>query len=182
MANVAVEFLVENLMQLLRDNAELILGVKEAAESLLQDLNDFNAFLKQAAKCRNENDVLKELVKKIRTVVNSAEDAIDKFVIEAKLHKDKGVTRVLDLPHYKRVREVAGEIKAIRNKVREIRQNNAIGLQALQDEDLSARSVEERKVSHEILYVHCLSLQSNSNSLANNFFCASLHASLLMKD
>ncbi|PHT30354.1 hypothetical protein CQW23_30048 [Capsicum baccatum] len=145
MANVAVEFLVENLMQLLRDNAELILGVKEAAESLLQDLNDFNAFLKQAAKCRNENDVLKELVKKIRTVVNSAEDAIDKFVIEAKLHKDKGVTRVLDLPHYKRVREVAGEIKAIRNKVREIRQNNAIGLQALQDEDLSARSVEERK-------------------------------------
>ncbi|KAK4377202.1 hypothetical protein RND71_003498 [Anisodus tanguticus] len=145
MANVAVEFLVENLMQLLRDNAELILGVKEAAESLLQDLNDFNAFLKQAAKCRNENDVLKELVKKIRTVVNSAEDAIDKFVIEAKLHKDKGVGRLLDLPHYKRVREVAGEIKAIRDKVKEIRQNNSYGLQALQDDDLSAKGVDERK-------------------------------------
>lgn len=146
MANVAVEFLVENLMQLLRDNAELISGVKEAAESLLQDLNDFNAFLKQAAKCHiNENEVLRELVKKIRTVVNSAEDAIDKFVIEAKLHKDKGMTRVLDLPHYKRVREVAGEIKAIRNKVKEIRQNDAIGLQALQDDDSSARGFEERK-------------------------------------
>ena len=167
MANVAVEFLVENLMQLLRDNVELISGVKEAAESLLQDLNDFNAFLKQAAKCHiNENEVLRELVKKIRTVVNSAEDAIDKFVIEAKLHKHKGVTRVLDLPHYKRVKEVAGEIKAIRNKVREIRQTDAIGLQALQDDDLSARGSEERKVSHP---KHFFFLKKNwGNKLVSN--------------
>ncbi|XP_009624787.1 putative late blight resistance protein homolog R1A-3 [Nicotiana tabacum] len=145
MANVAVEFLVENLMQLLRDNAELIIGVKDEAESLLQDLNEFNAFLKQASKSRSENDVHKELVKKIKTVVNSAEDAIDKFVIEAKLHKDKGVGRFVDVKHYKRVYDVAGEIKAIRDKVKEIRLNNSHGLQALQDEDQSARYVEERK-------------------------------------
>lgn len=154
MANVAVEFLVENLMQLLRDNAELIIGVKDEAESLLQDLNEFNAFLKQASKSRSENDVHKELVKKIKTVVNSAEDAIDKFVIEAKLHKDKGVGRFVDVKHYKRVYDVAGEIKAIRDKVKEIRLNNSHGLQALQDEDQSARYVEERKVSHHILLLN----------------------------
>ncbi|KAK4379465.1 hypothetical protein RND71_001327 [Anisodus tanguticus] len=75
----AVNFLVENLMQLLRDNAELIVGVRGEADNLLQDLSEFSAFLKQAAKLRSENQVLKELVKSIRKVVNHAEDAIDKF-------------------------------------------------------------------------------------------------------
>ncbi|MCD7452707.1 hypothetical protein HAX54_017831 [Datura stramonium] len=135
MADVAVNFLVENLMQLLLDNAELIVGVKGEAENLLQDLSEFNAFLKQAAKVRSENPVLKELVKSIRKVVNRAEDAIDKFVIEAKLHKKRGLTRLLDIAHYKRVKDVAVEIKGIRDRVTEIRHNNTHGLQALQDHD-----------------------------------------------
>ncbi|XP_059282803.1 putative late blight resistance protein homolog R1B-14 [Lycium ferocissimum] len=143
MADIAVNFLVENLMQLLRDNAELLIDVKGEAENLLTDLNEFNAFLKQAAKCRSENEVLKELVKKIRTVVNSAEDAIDKLVIEAKLHEDKGVVKYVDIAHYKRVRDVAVEIRGIRERVKAMRRDNAHGLQALQDEDPFA--VEERK-------------------------------------
>ncbi|KAJ8565573.1 hypothetical protein K7X08_008149 [Anisodus acutangulus] len=135
MADIAVNFLVKNLMQLLRDNAELIVGVKGEAENLLQDLSEFSAFLKQAAKLRNKNEVLKELVKSIRKVVNHAEDAIDKFVIEAKLHKDKELTRFDNIVHYRRVRDVVVDIKGIRDRVREIRLNNAHGLQALQDHD-----------------------------------------------
>lgn len=151
MADVAVNFLVENLMQLLRDNTELIFGVKGEAENLLQDLSEFNAFLKQADKSRSDNEVLKELVKSIRKVTNDSEDAIDKFVIEAKLHKDKGVGRFVDIAHYKRVKDVALEIKGIRDRVKEIRLNNAHGLQALQDDDPSNRGVEDRKVP--ILYM-----------------------------
>ncbi|KAM3323047.1 putative late blight resistance protein R1A-10 [Capsicum chacoense] len=147
MVDVAVSFLLENLTQLLRDNAELIVGVKGEAENLLEDLSEFNAFLKQAAIVRSENPVLKELVKSIRKVVNRAEDAIDKFVIEAKLHKDRGVTRLWEnIGHYKKVKDVAEEIKGIRDRVREIRQNNAHGLQALQDhDDLVNRGGEERQ-------------------------------------
>lgn len=105
MADVAVNFLIENLMQLLRDNAELIAGVKKEAEDVVEDLSKFNAFLKQAAMVGSENPVLKELVKSIRKVVNRAEDAIDKFVIEAKIYKDKGFKKVFDtIGHSRRLR------------------------------------------------------------------------------
>lgn len=143
MADLGLSFLIENLMQLLRDNEELIIGIKDAAENLLEDLKEFDVFLKKAAAYNSENKILKELVKKIRSVVNAAEDAIDKFVIESKLHKDKGVSRLLDLTHYKRVRDVASEIKSIREKVKEIRRTEVY---ALQNEDLSGRGGQERKV------------------------------------
>ncbi|KAK4341104.1 hypothetical protein RND71_039605 [Anisodus tanguticus] len=124
MTNVAVNFLLENLKQLLRDNAELIGGVKCEAENLLQDFNDFNAFLKQATKSCSEN-VLKKLVKKIRSVVNVAEDSIDRLVIEAKLHEEKGVVKYVDIAHYQRVRKVVGEIRGVLEKVKEIRRDNS---------------------------------------------------------
>lgn len=57
MADVAVKFLLENLTQLLIDNADLILGIQGEVENLLTDLNYFNAFLKEAAKSRRENEV-----------------------------------------------------------------------------------------------------------------------------
>ena len=41
----------------------------------------------------------------------------------------------------RRVRELAGEINAIRNKVKEIRQNDAIGLHALHNDDLYDRMI-----------------------------------------
>ncbi|XP_019164861.1 PREDICTED: putative late blight resistance protein homolog R1B-16 [Ipomoea nil] len=146
MADAAVQFLVENLLQLLRDNAELIFGIKEQAESLLGDLGDFKAFLKEAARRRSQNEVIKELVKKIRIAVNKAEDAIDKFVVEAKLHRSKGMmTRYVDKPaHLVKVNAAAREIESIRNEVRAIRQNNAYGLQALQMDNASKDAAERK--------------------------------------
>ncbi|WMV28170.1 hypothetical protein MTR67_021555 [Solanum verrucosum] len=146
MADVAVKFLVENLMQLLIDNADLILGIKGEVENLLRDLNDFNAFLKQAAKSRRENEVLKEMVKKIRKVVNDAEDSIDKFVIEAKRHDDKNkFAQWIHITHVARAKGVADEIKSIRERVKEIRENDAYGLQAITLDDNFNRGDEERK-------------------------------------
>ncbi|XP_006347943.2 putative late blight resistance protein homolog R1B-14 [Solanum tuberosum] len=145
--DVVVEILLENLKKLVMENVELIGGIKNEIENLCDDLSEFNAFLKQAAMVRSENPVLKELVRSIRKVVNRTEDAIDKFVIEAKVHKDKVFKGVFNIPvHYKRVRDVAVEIKDIRDKMREIRQNKAHGLQALQDHDDSiSRGGEERQ-------------------------------------
>ncbi|KAJ8547684.1 hypothetical protein K7X08_011270 [Anisodus acutangulus] len=147
MADVAVKFVVENLMQLLIDNADLILGIKGEVEDLLRDLNDFNAFLKQAAKSRRDNEVLKELVKKIRKVVNDAEDSIDKFVIEAKRHDDKNkFLQWFHLTHVARAKGVADEIKSIRERLKAIRKDDAYGLQAISSDDNSNRGDEERKV------------------------------------
>lgn len=141
-----MKFLVENLMQLLIDNADLILSIKGEVEDLLRDLNDFNAFLKQAAKSRKENEVLKEMVKKIRKVVNDAEDSIDKFVIEAKRHDDKNkFLQWFHLTHVARAKGVADEIKSIRERVKEIRQNDSYGLQAIALDDNPNRGDEERK-------------------------------------
>ncbi|PHU02049.1 hypothetical protein BC332_27300 [Capsicum chinense] len=146
MADVAVKFLVENLMQLLIDNADLILGIKGEVEDLLRDLSDFNAFLKQAAKSRRDNEVLKEMVKKIRKVVNAAEDSIDKFVIEAKRHDDKNkFAQWFHLTHVARAKGVADEIKSIRERVKEIRENDSYGLQAIALDDNYNRGDEERK-------------------------------------
>ncbi|CAN4124775.1 unnamed protein product [Withania somnifera] len=147
MADVAVKFLVENLMQLLIDNADLILGIKGEVEELLRDLSDFNAFLKQAAKSRRDNEVLKEMVKKIRKVVNDAEDSIDKFVIEAKRHDDKNkFLQWFHLTHVARAKGVADEIKSIRERVKEIRENDSYGLQAITLDDNANRSEKERQV------------------------------------
>ncbi|XP_016488692.1 putative late blight resistance protein homolog R1A-3 [Nicotiana tabacum] len=147
MADVAVKFLVENLMQLLRDNAGFIVGIKDEVENLLQELNDFNAFLRQAAECRSDNDVLKSLVKTIRKVVNDAEDSIAKFVIEAKRHDDKNkFAQWFHLTHVARTKEVAGDIEFAREKVKIIRRDNTYALQAIFSDDDSSRGPQERKV------------------------------------
>nr|GMD19724.1 putative late blight resistance protein homolog R1A-3 [Ipomoea batatas] len=161
MADAAVQFLVENLLQLLRDNADLIFGIKAQAESLLGDLGDFKAFLKEAARRRSENEVIKELVKKIRIAVNKAEDAIDKFVVEAKLHRAKGMmTRYVDKPaHLVKVNTAAREIESIRKEVKEIRENNAYGLQALQVDNASKDAAERKASNHHFPRLKFLALR-----------------------
>ncbi|XP_016495473.1 putative late blight resistance protein homolog R1A-3 [Nicotiana tabacum] len=147
MADVAVNFLVENLMHLIIDNAGLIIGIKGEVEHLLHDLNDFNAFLKQAAKSRRDNEVLKSLVKKISKVVNDAEDSIDKFVIEAKRHDDMNkFAQWFHLTHVTRAKGVADEINTIRERVKVIRENDAYGLQAITFDDNFNKGAQERKV------------------------------------
>nr|GMD16967.1 putative late blight resistance protein homolog R1B-16 [Ipomoea batatas] len=146
MADAAVEFLGENLKQLLQNNVELISGIKEQAESLQSDASYFKAFLKEAARRRSQNEMMKELVKKIRIAANKAEDAIDKFVVEETLHRSKRiVNRYFDKPaHLLKVKAIAKEIESIRKEVNGIRQNNAYGLQALQMDDASKDAAERK--------------------------------------
>ncbi|XP_047943772.1 putative disease resistance RPP13-like protein 3 isoform X2 [Salvia hispanica] len=89
MADAAVEFLLENLKQLLVHHVYLIKDVKSDLEKLENDLRLFKAFLKDSLKRRRKDAVLRELGRQIQSVVNEAEDVIDSFVTHAADNRNK---------------------------------------------------------------------------------------------
>nr|GMD13581.1 putative late blight resistance protein homolog R1B-14 [Ipomoea batatas] len=137
-ADAVVGELVSRLAQAVEENASLIIGIKDQIDDLVSDLKTFNAYLKQASKSQSagDNEVLNDVVEKIRNVVTEAEDAIGKFTVERKKYKDKGVLRYFEsVPYYTKVVNVsAREIQSIRDKVKKIRQDNSVALQALIDD------------------------------------------------
>lgn len=149
MADAAVEFLLENLKQLLLYNANLILDVKDQVEFLYNDLTLFKAFLKDSTEKRNKHETLKELVKQIRNVVYEAEDAIDTFVAHAAVHKArKHIGKAIHMFDYSaKLRMVATEIRLIRDKVKDIYENKKFGFEALHAGDGSDRGTKEKKVN-----------------------------------
>ncbi|KAH6763008.1 hypothetical protein C2S52_020441 [Perilla frutescens var. hirtella] len=147
MADAAVEFLLENLKQLLLYNANLILDVKDQVEFLYNDLTLFKAFLKDSTEKRSKHETLKELVKQIRNVVYEAEDAIDTFVAHAAVHKArKQIGKALHIFDYSaKLRGVAHEIQSIRGRVKDIYENKKFGFEALHVGDGSDRATKEKK-------------------------------------
>ncbi|KAH0756824.1 hypothetical protein KY290_020317 [Solanum tuberosum] len=131
MADAVVNFLVENLLQLLTENVKLIGGAKGELENLLKIAQQLKAFLDDAAKYGYTNsEQWKVLVIEIHKTVHRAEDAIDKFLVQAKLHQEKNTMgRIFDWPrNLIKVKNLAAEIKEIHDQVKELRKNN----QALQ--------------------------------------------------
>nr|GMC58665.1 putative late blight resistance protein homolog R1B-14 [Ipomoea batatas] len=134
-----VNLLAENLTQLLKENIQLISGLKDDVEKLLDDLGDFKAFLKEAGKVRHDNDILTRLIAKIRTVVNKAEDIIDKYVVATRSHYDNKWKRYLDIEHPGRKLELAKDIQMIRSSMERIRKEPAFDLDVLRYEALPNR-------------------------------------------
>lgn len=131
MAEAVVDFLLENLLQLLTENVKLIGNAKGELENLVKVVQQLKAFLEDAAKFGHSNsEQWKVLVEEIQKTVFRAEDAIDKFLVQAKLHQDKGaVGRFFDKPHnVATVRNLAAEIKGINGQIKQLRDSN----QALQ--------------------------------------------------
>ncbi|KAK6116359.1 hypothetical protein DH2020_049821 [Rehmannia glutinosa] len=147
MADAAVEFLLENLKQLLLYNATLILDVKDQVEYLYNDLSLFKAFLKDSTEKRSQHGVLKELVKQIRNVVYEAEDAVDTFVAHAAVHKArKPIEKAFHIFDYPaKLRSVAREIELIRAKVKDIYEHKKFGFEVIQVGDGSDRGTKEKK-------------------------------------
>lgn len=139
MAVASVDFFIDNLKQLLEDNKDHIPGLKDDTDSLLVDLKSLKAFLKQAAKSRSENEIVKDMVKQMRITINEAEDCIEKFVIDTKLHQNKMITKLFDTSSAKRTREAATEIRSIKEKLRDIRRNSAYGFQTFQLDEPHSR-------------------------------------------
>ncbi|CAA3022789.1 late blight resistance homolog R1B-17 [Olea europaea subsp. europaea] len=146
MSDAAVEFLLENLKQLLLYNANLILDVKGQVEFLYNDLSLFKAFLKDSTEKRNKNATLQELVKQIRDVVYEAEDTVDTFVAQAAVHKSRSsIERAFHIFDYPaKLRSVAKKIEGIRAKVKDIYDNKKFGFEALQDGERSTKAKEKK--------------------------------------
>ncbi|KAH0684471.1 hypothetical protein KY289_022223 [Solanum tuberosum] len=125
MADAVVNFLVENLLQLLSENIDLIKGVDDEFKKLLEEVQRLKAFLDDAAKFHSESSLWDQLVKDIQKMVHKCEDAIDKFLVQAKLHRDKNkVGRFFDVSHMAEVRDLAANIKNIHEKVKKLREGN----------------------------------------------------------
>nr|GMD26706.1 putative late blight resistance protein homolog R1B-14 [Ipomoea batatas] len=149
MADAAISLLVNRLAQVVEENATLILGIRDHVEELVSDLNSFQAILKQASKheSSNDNDVLRDVVDKIRSVVNEAEDAIDKYLVDTRKHKSKGtVMRYLDkVAYYSKASDAAKQIDAIKGRVAKIRKDHDSGLRELQRDPNEAQLFLQRK-------------------------------------
>lgn len=152
MVDAAINLLVNKLAQVVEENAALIFGIRDHVDELVSDLSSFQAILRQASKHESstENDVLRDVVDKIRGVVNEAEDAIDKYVVDTRKHKSKGVVmRYLDkVAYYSKASDAARQIDAIKGKVAKIRRDHVAGLGELQRNPNGAQLFPQRKVSH----------------------------------
>ncbi|XP_042039149.1 putative late blight resistance protein homolog R1A-10 [Salvia splendens] len=91
MADAAVTFLLDNLVQLLKHQASLISGAERDLDLLKQDLETLNSFLRKAAKKPNKPEEFRDLEKRIRDVVYEAEDTIDSCIAAA--YKKSSITR-----------------------------------------------------------------------------------------
>ncbi|PIN26360.1 Apoptotic ATPase [Handroanthus impetiginosus] len=83
MAEAAVEFLLENLKQLLLYRSKSLSGVREQVEKLEQDLSLFKSFLEDSTRKRRKDEYLRKLTREIRDIVYEAEDVIETFMIQA---------------------------------------------------------------------------------------------------
>ncbi|KAK4438441.1 putative late blight resistance proteinR1A-10 [Sesamum alatum] len=119
MADAAVEFLLDNLQQLLIYHTHLISDAKNQVEKLESDLRLFKAFLRDSTKKRRKDESLRELVRQIRDVVYEAEDIIDAFVTQAAESKSKSYfLRAFQTPV--KLHGIATDIERVSAKVKDI--------------------------------------------------------------
>ncbi|KAL8474691.1 hypothetical protein ACS0TY_031219 [Phlomoides rotata] len=116
MADAAVEFLLENLKQLLLHHANLIKDAKNLLEKLENDLRLFKAFLRDSAKKRRKDEKLRELVRQIQNVVYEAEDIIDAIVTQAAEDKSRNYF----LRAFQNRSELTQQVETVCSKIRDI--------------------------------------------------------------
>ncbi|KAK1357890.1 hypothetical protein POM88_051146 [Heracleum sosnowskyi] len=142
MADAVVEFLLENLKQLLLYNVDLISGVKEQVESLYRELSLMNAFLRDSKEKRSQYEVGREIVGQIRDIAYEAEDIIDTFVVTAAFQKTRN--RISRVVHVLDARSVAKDIELIKIRIREIYDSKKFGIEFLRGFDEEAKTVVKR--------------------------------------
>ncbi|KAL8229354.1 hypothetical protein R6Q57_014254 [Mikania cordata] len=147
MADAVVEFLLENLKQLLLYNSDLISGVKDRVESLYKELSLMKAFLKDSKEKRSEYEYVRELVRQIRDVAYEAEDTIDAFVVNAAMQKERSTfgKMIHALEYPSNLRSVAKDIESIKTKVKEIYDTKRFGIEALYAGESSKKSSSSHK-------------------------------------
>lgn len=120
MADAAVQFLLENLKQVLLYNGGLIKNVKEEVEYLERELRLFRAFLQDSTKNLKKDEISREIVNQIREVVYDIEDAIDAYVTQAADNKAKNfIGNFFGVPKSQLI-SVASNVRSLGEKVKSI--------------------------------------------------------------
>ncbi|XP_057770475.1 probable disease resistance RPP8-like protein 4 [Salvia miltiorrhiza] len=144
MADAAVEFLLENLKQLLLHHASLLKDAKDQVEKLENHLRLFKAFLKDAPKQWRDDEKLRELIRRIRNAVYEAEDIIDAYVTQAAEAKSKNYfLRAIQGPP--KVISIANKVEAVLQKIDDIYKDkkNIIDFANIKVEDGAAHHQDE---------------------------------------
>ena len=118
----AVGFLLENLLQLIKENHDLISGAGSAVTELSDNLDLLKSFVTTYTEKHFENDILQNLAKQIRSLTHEAEDVIEEYIYCVALHKSKGrVKQFIPLPAYgSKVRAVSKKIQVVRTEERRL--------------------------------------------------------------
>lgn len=114
-----VSFLLDNVTQLLKQEATLLPGVGGQVRSLHNELKLINQFLENSV---GKRDMLKDLENQIRDVAHQAEDIIDTFVINmAKNNRRNMLGKALhNFEHAAMLRTVAKDIESISAEITKI--------------------------------------------------------------
>nr|POE48547.1 putative disease resistance protein rxw24l [Quercus suber] len=121
MADNVVTFLLENLTQLLTQEAKLLCGVEGQVKLLKNDLSLINVFLQKTAGNRHDT-LVKVLVSQIRDVAYEAEDVIDTFIVTVTKHRNRNILGkvIHSLDKVSAFREVANKIDFIKQEMNRI--------------------------------------------------------------
>lgn len=76
----AVGFLLENLLQLIRENRDLISSAGSKVTELSDNLDLLKSFVTTYTEKHFENDILQNLAKQIRSLTHEAEDVIEEYI------------------------------------------------------------------------------------------------------
>ncbi|XP_019160267.1 PREDICTED: putative late blight resistance protein homolog R1B-14 [Ipomoea nil] len=151
--DAVVGLVIGKVVQSVEENETLILGIEDQVEDLLCELRSFWA-LSEAAKNCNDKAVLEEVVQKIQKVVIDAEDAIDKYLVEERNHRGRGVLMKWPekVSYYNKVNDAAKEMESIKKRAEKIRldlellQGGSLNNPQLPAADLQAHVAEDELV------------------------------------
>ncbi|GAB4838909.1 hypothetical protein Ancab_028442 [Ancistrocladus abbreviatus] len=87
MLDSTIQYLVQVVGQLLLQEVKLLLGVEGVVEDLASQLHFINAFLKNSEGKRDENHVVRELIRQIIDVAQEAENHIEHFMLAVERQK-----------------------------------------------------------------------------------------------
>ncbi|XP_045788307.1 disease resistance protein RPP13-like [Trifolium pratense] len=151
MADSVVSFLLGHLSQLLQHEANLLFGVEDKIQSLQNELEIINAYLKTSSKGNKNNnkEIEKIVLSQIRDAAHQAEDVIDTFIANVAIYKRRNVLgRMLhSVDHAKLLHDVAENIDKIKTKLKDIHERNIKYNQESSNQSTSATEEEERKRS-----------------------------------
>nr|GMD35126.1 putative late blight resistance protein homolog R1B-8 [Ipomoea batatas] len=120
---------VNKFVQTVAANIDLVSGIGSAIADLTSDIETFNARLVDVSKNQDASElqVLRVVVKKFRTVVDEAQDAVAKYIALNKKHEDNGVSKCFNkipVPVCGNINVHAKEIQSISRKMNKLLQTH----------------------------------------------------------